>query len=183
MVDASAPVDTTDGGLVTYGSSYTGGQYNLGPVDYTETQFHNACAPSTKYPASVQQTEGSLLAGLWNGIANVAGYCDACIYVTTGKGKSAMLRVVTYGDTSTDSMDVSPSAFQILNTGEYPRLVTWQFAKCPEHGRRLLRVSTGSSEYWTSFWVRNARVPLRSVEVKSVGAMITRRSTAGRTER
>jgi expansin (peptidoglycan-binding protein) len=168
MVDSSVPVDTTDGGIVTYGSPYTGGQYNLGPVDYTETQFHNACAPSTKYPASVQQAEGSLLAGLWNGVANVADYCDACIYVTTAKGKSATLRVVTYGDTSTNSIDVSPSAYQVLNAGEYPRGMTWQFAKCPDTGVVSYEFQTGSSEYWTSFWVRNARIPLRSVEVKSL---------------
>ncbi|HLK36118.1 MAG TPA: hypothetical protein VKU41_05155 [Polyangiaceae bacterium] len=162
----SSPPPTTDGGLVTYGSAYTDGQYNLGPVDYAETQFHNACAPGTKYPASIQQSEGMLLAGLWNGIPNVAGYCDACIYVTTGKGKSAMLRVVTYGDTTTDSVDVSPQAYQILNSGEYPRSMTWQFAKCPDTGAIVYEFQTGSSQYWTSFWVRNARVPISNVEVK-----------------
>ena len=165
--------DVGDGGLVTYGQPYTGGQYNLGPVDYTESQFHNACAPSTKYPAQVQAAEGSLLAGLWNGIAlwdgipSVAGFCDACIWVATDKGQSAMLRVVTYGDTSMNSIDVSPSAFQDLNMGEYPRGMTWQFAKCPDTGAMTYEFQTGSSQYWTSLWVRNARVPLMKVEVQS----------------
>jgi expansin (peptidoglycan-binding protein) len=104
---------------------------------------------------------------LWNGIPNVAGYCDACITVTTAQGKTANLRVVTYGDTTTNSIDVSPAAYQILNSGEYPRTMTWQFAECPDTGKVVYEFQTGSSEYWTSLWVRNARLPLTSVEVKS----------------
>lgn len=169
--DASTSGDvattTGDGGVVLYGSPYTDGQYNLGPVDYAETQFHNACAPGTKYAPAIQSLEGTLLAGLWDGIPNVAGYCDACIYVTTGQGKSALLRVVTYGATSQDSIDVSPDAYAILNTGEYPRTMTWQLAECPATGPIQYEFQTGSSEYWTSFWLRNARVPLAKVEVQS----------------
>jgi expansin len=152
---------------VVYGQPFAGGQYNLGPVDYAETQFHNACAPGTKYASAVQQAEGALLAGLWNGIPDVAGYCDACIWVTTGKGKSALLRVVTYGDTSPNSIDVSPEAYQILNTGEYPRDMTWQFAECPASGPMTYEFQTGANQWWTSLWVRNARVPLSRVEVQS----------------
>jgi hypothetical protein len=167
------PGVTDDGGVVTYGQPYTGGQYNLGPVDYAESQYHNACAPSTKYPAEVQTAEGNLLAGLWSGIAlwdgipNVAGFCDACIWVTTAKGASAMLRVVTYGSTSTNSIDTSTGAYQDLNMMEYPRSMTWQFAKCPDTGAMMYEFQTGSSQYWTSLWVRNARVPLMKVEVES----------------
>lgn len=176
--DAGAPVGTSDGaspvvsssgdgGLVTYGKVYTDGVYNLGPVDYSESQFHNACAPSTKYDSRVQQAEGVLLAGLWNGIPNTDSYCDSCIWVVTAKGKSAMLRVVTYGDTTNDSIDTSPQAYSILNVNEYPRNMTWQFAKCPDTGPMMYEFQTGSSEYWTSLWVRNARVPLAKIEVES----------------
>jgi expansin (peptidoglycan-binding protein) len=167
-------VTTGDGGsLVLYGQPYTGGQYNLGPVDYAETQWHNACAPSTKYPASVQTAEGNVLAGLWSGIQlfggvpSVAGFCDACIWVTTPTGKSDMLRVVTYGSTSNNSIDVSQTAYNVLNTGEYPRTMTWQFAECPDTGPMTYEFQTGSNAYWTSLWVRNARVPLSKVEVQS----------------
>jgi expansin (peptidoglycan-binding protein) len=161
---------TTAGGggpLVTYGQPYEGGQYNLGPVDYAQTQFPNACAPSTKYDPRVQAVEGTLLAGLWNGIPNVAEYCDACIWVTTPKGKSAMLRVVTYGDTSTNSIDTSPDAYSILDDGEYPRAMTWHFAECADTGPMMYEFQTGSNQWWTSFWVRNARVPVAKVEVQS----------------
>ena len=151
----------------TYGPAYEGGQYHLGPVDYAETQWHNACAPATKYDPRVQQAEGDLLAGLWSGITNVAGYCDACIRVATAQGKSALLRVVTYGDTTTNSIDVSPQAYQLLDSGEYPRQMSWQFAECPDTGPMMYEFQTGSNEWWTSLWVRNARVPLAKVEVKS----------------
>jgi expansin (peptidoglycan-binding protein) len=157
----------SDGGLVTFGPPYAGGQYNLGPVDYAESQFHNACAPGTKYDPRVQQAEGTLLAGLWDGIPNVASYCDACIWVVTAKGQSAMLRVVTYGATSMNSIDTSQQAYQVLNQGEYPRAMTWQFAECPNTGPMAYEFQTGSSQYWTSLWVRNARVPLAKVEVLS----------------
>ena len=156
------------GALVTYGMPYTDGQYNLGPVDYSESQWHNACAPGTKYAPAVQAAEGVLLAGLWVGIPNVADLCDACIWVTTGKGKSALLRVVTYGDTTSDSIDVSPEAFAILDSGEFPRTMTWQLAKCPDTGPLLYEFQTGANEWWTSLWVRSARVPVEKVEVKSV---------------
>lgn len=154
---------------MTYAQPFTGGQYNLGPVDYAETQFHNACAPGTKYDQRVQSAEGTLLAGLWSGVngGHPEDYCDACVWVVTGQNKTAMLRVVTYGDTTTNSIDVSPNAYQTLNTGEYPRAMTWQLAKCPDTGPMLYEFQTGSSEYWTSLWVRNARVPLSKVEVKS----------------
>lgn len=164
---SSSGATSSDGGLVTYGSPYTDGQYNLGPVDYTESAFHNACAPPTKYDPRVQAVEGSLLAGLWNGIPDVANYCDACIWVVTGTGASAMLRVVTYGDTTMDSIDTSQSAYSILNRNEYPRPMTWQLAECPDTGPILYEFQTASSQYWTSLWVRNARVPLAKVEVES----------------
>lgn len=158
---------TGTGGGATLGQVFDGGIYNLGPVDYQESQFHNACAPGTKYSAAVQAAEGDMLAGLWNGIPNVAQYCDACILVTTKAGKTALLRVVTYGDTTQNSIDVSPNAFAALNQGENPRSMSWQFAECNDTGKLLYEFQTGSSEYWTSLWVRNGRLPIAKVEVKS----------------
>ncbi len=164
----STPLPTGDAaGLTTYGAPYPGGEFHLGPVDWDETEWHNACAPPTKYAAAVRAAEGVLLAGLWNGIPNVAGYCDACIRVDTAKGKSAVLRVVTYGDTSKNSIDVSPEAYALLNSGEHPRAMTWQFVKCPAGGPILYEFQTAASEWWTSLWVRNVRVPIAKVEVKS----------------
>lgn len=153
--------------LVTYGSPHAGGEFHLGPVDYEETQWHNACAPGTKYAPAIREVEGAYLAGLWGGIPDVASYCDACIYVETAQGKSALLRVVTYGDTTPNSIDVSPAAYAVLDSGEYPRAMTWRFAKCNDTGPLHYEFQTASNPYWTSLWVRNARVPMTSVRVKS----------------
>lgn len=165
----SAPVPgvTTDGGTVVYGETYEGGEFHLGPVDYEETQWHNACAPATKYSSAARKAQGQLLAGLWQGIPNVAGYCDACVLVKTAKGKSALLRVVTYGDTTKNSLDVSPEAFALLDSGEYPRTMSWQFASCPDTGKPIYEFQTEASEWWSSLWVRNVRLPVAKVEVKS----------------
>ena len=165
---ASTPQSGTLGPIVTYGQKYEGGEFHLGPVDWEETKFHNACAPGTKYAPAIRSAQGELLAGLWSGIPNVADYCDACIAVTTARGKSALLRVVTYGETTKNSIDVSPKAFALLDSGEYPRTMSWQFAKCPDVGKIAYEFQTESSEYWTSLWVRKARVPIKKVEVKSV---------------
>jgi len=154
--------------LVTYGQPYTGGQFHLGPVDWEESQWHNACAPGGGYSATIRALEGSYLAGLWNGIPDVAGLCDACIYVTTEQGKSALLRVVTYGDTTTNSIDVSPAAYDVLDSGEFPRAMTWQLARCNDTGPIHYEFQSGAHQWWTSLWVRNARVPIERVEVTSV---------------
>jgi expansin len=163
----SGTVQTPDGPLVTYGETYAGGEFHLGPVDYEETQWHNACAAGTKYAPAIRRSEGVLLAGLWDGIPDVAQYCDACIHVTTAKGKSALLRVVTYGETTKNSIDVSPEAYALLDSGESPRTMTWQLAKCPDAGALVYEFQTGANEWWTSLWVRNGRVPITKVEVKS----------------
>ncbi len=162
-----SPTAAPEAGLVTYGPPYEGGQFHLGPVDYEETQWHNGCAPGTKYAPAVRAAEGQLLAGLWEGIPNVTSYCDACILVKTAVGKTAILRVVTYGETTRNSIDVSPEAYKILDSGEYPRSMAWQFTRCPDTGRVMYEFQTGAHEYWTSLWVRNARIPISKTDVKS----------------
>ncbi|MDX9723154.1 MAG: hypothetical protein RBU37_20550 [Myxococcota bacterium] len=165
-----ATLDTSNphGDGTTYGQVYSGGEFHLGPVDYAETKWHNACAADGGYLSEVQGAEGVLLAGVWNGLPEVASLCDACIAVETEQGKSALLRVVTYGSTTTNGIDVSPEAYAVLDSGEYPRLMSWKLTKCPDTGPVMYEFKTGAHEWWTAFWVRNARVPLKRVEVKSV---------------
>ncbi len=136
--------------------------------------------PAARTLQAIQALEGDLLAGLWSGIPNVADYCDACVYIQTAAGKSALLRVVTYGQTTTNSIDLSPSAFAVLSNGEYPRSMTWHLAECDDTGPVLYEFQAASSEWWTSLWVRNARVPLSKVEVTSANhsAPMSRSSVA-----
>ncbi len=150
-----------------FGTSYSG-QYNLGPVDWQESQWHNACAP---YPASVQAEEGTLLAGLNTQHVDGGRLCDACVLIQAADGKSVIARVVTYGSTGPNDIDVSADVCTALvgaaDCNVYPRNMTWQFAKCPESGPIEYQFQTMASVWWTSFWVRNERMPLAKVEVKS----------------
>ncbi len=167
--DAAATKPPTTDALVL--GQEVSGQYQLGPVDFAETQFHNACAPAGGYRPELQYATGlggEYLAGLANEHADAGGTCDACILIKTATGRSIVARVVTYGDEAEPGdIDVSPSVYQALNTGEYPRSMTWQFAECPDTGTLEYEFQTGANVWWTSFWVRNQRVPLSTVEVQS----------------
>ncbi len=140
------------------------GEYHLGPVEW-EGSFPNACAP---YPAEIAAAEGSLLAGLSNEYAADGSKCDACIKVTTALGHEQILRVVTYGVTAAPgNIDVSQAAYDLLTEGEFPRTMQWQLVACPDTGPLYFQWQTGANEYWTSLWVRNPRVAVDRVEVKS----------------
>ena len=148
------------------------GVYHLGPVDFAETQYHNACAPGGgKYRKELQASVGlggEFLAGVSNAFNQGGGVCDACILIETGKGKSIVARVVTYGVEHADGdIDVSPSVFEAIHQGEEPRSQTWHFARCPEQGALKYEFQTAANAFWTSLWVRNPRVPLVKAEVKT----------------
>ena len=140
------------------------GQYNLGPVEW-EGSFWNSCAP---YVSEVEGLEGELLAGLGLDYNGDGRLCDACILVRTAAGESATLRVVTTGTTNAPGdIDVSSAAYDLLDSGEYPRTMTWQLVECPDTGDILYQFQTGANAWWTSFWVRDQKLPLEKVEVRS----------------
>lgn len=147
------------------------GLYHRGPVDFAETEWHNACAPGTKYRKELQASvglSGEYLAGVSNAFNAGGGVCDACIFIETAQGKSIVARVVTYGVQQADGdIDVSPSVFENIHQNENPRRQTWHFARCPAAGRLVYEFKTEANPYWTSLWVRNPRVPLIKAEVKS----------------
>ena len=165
---SSAGVPSTPDAV--YGEAHSG-QYHLGPVDFAESEWHNACAPQGGYRTelrAVSGLNGEFLAGVSNEVMAGGAVCDACILVETATGKSAVLRVVTYGvSNAPGDLDVSPNAYAALSTGEYPRTMSWRFAKCPDTGGLRYEFQTAANPYWTSFWLRNPRVPLTKVEVKS----------------
>lgn len=161
---------TVDGDKIGEGHQ---GVYHLGPVDFAETEWHNACAPKTKYRAQLQETvglSGEFLAGVSNAFNEGGGVCDACIFIETGKGKTIVARVVTYGVEQADGdIDVSPSVFAAIHQNEDPRSQTWYFSRCPEAGNLQYEFQTEANPFWTSLWVRNPRVPLVKAEVKASG--------------
>jgi expansin (peptidoglycan-binding protein) len=140
------------------------GQYHLGPVEWSGS-FHNACSP---YPASIQAIEGQLLAGVANELGGDGRLCDACVEITTATGRTLVARVVTYGvANAAGDLDLSSAAFNQLSTGGYPRAMSWHLVTCPGEHPVYLQFQTGAHVDWTSFWVRNPRVALARVEVKS----------------
>lgn len=140
------------------------GEYNLGPVEW-EGSFWNACGP---YPAEITTIEGNLLAGLSNEYAADGSQCDACIKIVTALGHETIARVVTYGvTTAPGNIDVSQAAYDVLTEGEYPRTMTWQLVECPDTGPLSFQYQTGANTYWTSLWVRNPRIAVDQLLVKS----------------
>ena len=154
----------------TFGEKHTG-QYHLGPVDFDETEWHNACAPATGYRAELRTETGlggEYLAGLSNELAANGGTCDACILIETATGRSLVARVVTYGiEQAPGDIDVSPAVYEALDTDVYPRTMTWQLAKCPDTGPLRYEFQTEANPWWTSLWVRNSRLPIDKIEVLS----------------
>ena len=151
-----------DGPAASFGDMHSG-QFNLGPVDWSESQWHNACGP---YTADLEQLESrdELLAGLADGWAADGGLCDACVRITVASSqRSVVARVVTQGP---NDIDLSPAAFAALDTSGV-RDMSWQLVGCPDGGKIQYQFQTGANVWWTSLWVRDARLPVTKVEVKS----------------
>ena len=149
------------------------GQYHLGPVDFAETEWHNACAPAGGYRSALHEATGlggEYLAGVSNEYSQSGGVCDACILIKTALGRSIVARVVTYGvEQEPGDIDVSPNVFDAINEDEFPRSMTWEFAKCPDTGALSYEFKSGSNPFWTALWVRNPRSPITNVEVQADG--------------
>jgi len=173
--DASIPVVIADGGSQYFGEPHTG-NFWLGPVDYAETEWHNACAPSVKYPAGIQQLYGNYIMGLANEVvlgnltAGSGQLCDVCAELTAN-GQTLVAHVVTYGqETGPNDIDVSPEIDSAL-AGATGRTVTWRFITCPTTAPIYYTFDgrDWSNIWFFRVWIRNARVPVAKVEYR-VGA-------------
>jgi hypothetical protein len=164
--EAGPPPEPTG---VAFGEKHSG-QYHEGPVDFRESAWHNACAPAGGYRSELRDTVGlygEYIAGVSNQLGADGSLCDACIEIETERGNSIVARLVTYGvHQSPGDIDVSPSVFAAIHEGEYPRTMQWRLTACPPAGNIVYEFQEASHAYWTSLWVRNARLPLRKVEVK-----------------
>ena len=168
--DDGMDIDPETGGRESFGEKHTG-QYHLGPVDFAETEWHNACAPGGGYRSALRNATGlgeELLAGVATQYAQNGGACDACILIETGEGFSTVARVVTYGKTNEPGdIDVSPAVYEALDQGEWPRAMSWGFTECPDTGTLQYEFQTEANPWWTSLWVRNPKVPIDEVAVRS----------------
>lgn len=163
---------SSSGGSESFGDWHTGNFWR-GPVDYEETEWHNACAPSVKYPAGIRALYGDYIMGLANEVTLeglVAGkgqLCDVCVELEAN-GKSLIARVVTFGvQTGPNDIDVSPEIDAALDA-ERGRTARWRFVTCPTSdpihytfdGRQW------ENTWFFRVWVRNARVPIRKLEYR-----------------
>jgi hypothetical protein len=169
-----APVVVTDAGTTYFGEAHSG-HFWLGPVDFSESKWHNACAPSdVKYPSRIQQLYGNYLMGLSNQLtlqnlqAGSGQLCDVCAELTAN-GVTLIAHVITYGDeTGTYDIDVSPEARTALH-GDTNDTLTWRFITCPT---TVPIDYTFDDREWTTnpwyfrVWIRNSRVPVTKVEYK-----------------
>jgi hypothetical protein len=170
---ATSGTGATSGGEKRYFGESHRGNFWLGPVDYAETEWHNACAPSAKYPRGIQALYGDHIMGLANEVllegllAGNGQLCDTCVELAAN-GTTLVARAVTYGEeTGPDDIDVSPELDAALD-GNASRSVTWRFVACPTDapiqytfdGRQWENV------WFFRVWVRNSRVPITKVEVR-----------------
>ena len=142
-------------------------------MDYAETQWHNACAPSVKYPTGIQRLYGDYIMGLANEVtlqgltAGSGQLCDTCVELSAN-GKSLVAHVVTFGqETGPNDIDVSPQIDNALDAAA-GRTATWRFVTCPTIDPI---VYTFDGRQWSNIWffrvwVRNARVPVAKVEYR-----------------
>jgi hypothetical protein len=161
-----------DGGSRYFEDAHSG-NFWIGPVDYAETQWHNACAPSVKYPSAIQTLYGNNIMGLANEVvlqgltASDGQLCDVCAELTAN-GRTLVAHVVTYGqETGPNDIDVSPEIDSALN-GASNRTLTWRFITCPTtapiyytfDGRQW------SNTWFFRVWIRNSRVPISKLEYR-----------------
>jgi hypothetical protein len=168
------PPIVIDQGETRYFGDPHSGNFWLGPVDYSESKFNNACGPAQgTYPPFFQQLYGSYLMGLANEAklqALVAGngqLCDVCAELVAN-GVTLVARVVTYGDeTGPNDIDVSPEARAAL-AGDTNHTCVWRFVTCPTKNPIYYTFDDRewSNTWYFRLWVRNARVPVAEVEYR-----------------
>jgi len=166
---SSGTATMTDG--PAFGDTHSG-NFWLGPVDYTETQYHNACAPSVKYPAGIRALYGTYIMGLANEVvvqglkASAGQLCDACVELDAN-GATVIAHAVTYGqETGPNDIDVSPEAYASLMEGDASHSGTWQLVACPttEPIQYTFDGREWSNVYFFRVWPRNARLPVTKLE-------------------
>ena len=165
--------DSNSSAVRHFGNPHSGNMW-LGPVDFAETKFHNACAPEGGYPSGIRKQYGNYLMGLSDQVelqglaAGSGGLCDACVELNAN-GKVLVAHAVTYGqETGPDDIDLSPEAREALGIGDNNYTGTWQFVTCPttDTMRYTFDGRQWSNIWFFRVWVRNARVPVIKLEYR-----------------
>jgi expansin (peptidoglycan-binding protein) len=165
---------TSQDGVLLYGSPYSNVNMWLGPVDFAETQWHNACGleDGSTYPTVIQNLYGNYLIGLdGENIPNVESHCDDCAQLTAN-GKTIIAHIVTYGvENGVDAIDLSPEARSALGLSNSNWTGTWQFCSCPTDGSPIYyefdsRQWSPQNFWYMRIWTRNQHLPVTMLETK-----------------
>lgn len=156
-----------------FGDSHSG-KFWLGPVDFAETEWNNACSPSNgPYPQGIQKLYGNYLMGvanevkLGNLVASKGQLCDTCAELSAN-GVTLIAHVITYGqETGPNDIDVSPEARDALH-GATNYQLTWRFVTCPTQSPVVYTFDDRdwSNTWYFRVWIRNSRVPVAKVEYR-----------------
>lgn len=169
---ATPAAEPGPGGSRYWGEPHTG-NFWIGPVDYEESEWHNACAPSVKYPAGIQALYGDYIMGLANEVtlgglrASAGQLCDTCVELEAN-GESLIARVVTFGEeTGPNDIDVSPEIDAALHA-DRGRTGSWRFVSCPTSApiQYTFDGRQWSNTWFFRVWVRNARAPVEKLEYR-----------------
>jgi expansin (peptidoglycan-binding protein) len=102
----------------------------------------------------------------WNGSA----VCGECIAITGPKGNVTVRVVDECPDCVSGQLDLSQSAFAKVADVSAGRVnVTWQAVSCAVTGNVAYHYKDGSSQYWTAIQIRNSKLPIAKLEVKTNG--------------
>jgi hypothetical protein len=171
--DTGGTTQGTDG-LLLYGSPYVGVNMWYGPVDFSESSYHNGCGQSNgaKYPTVIQNLYGSYLIGLdGENIPNVESHCDNCAMLSANN-KTIVARIITYGqENGVNALDLSPEARTALGLSDSNWTGTWQFSSCPTGDSPIYYEFDGrqwsDQNFWyMRIWTRNQHLPVTSLETK-----------------
>jgi hypothetical protein len=164
-----------DAGVTYFGNAHTGNFWE-GPVDFAETKWPNACAPSTKYPQAIRDLYGNFLMGFAQEVtlgslsAGGGELCDVCVELSAN-GKTAVAHAITYGqETGPNDIDISPELIAFFGAPSPPN-GSWRVVSCPTTAPI---VYTFDGRQWDNtwffrVWIRNARLPVAKVEYQLGG--------------
>lgn len=158
--EASLPPGT----LVDAGAIATLGQEHAGGASYDDgvSTGSGSCGfPSTP--------TGPFYVGVGPDFNAHAELCGACLLVKAQNGNALLAEVVTWGVVAApNNIDLSRSAFDALfGAGAPMSPMTWAVAPCDRTDPIRYVFLTGANVDWTGLQVRNLRLPVTKLEVKS----------------
>ncbi|WP_394845951.1 hypothetical protein LZC95_00625 [Pendulispora brunnea] len=99
--------------------------------------------------------------------------CGACAAVQGPKGKITVRIVDQCPECARGHLDLSKEAFaKIANVDDGRVPITWQTVACDVSGNVAYHYKDGSSQYWTAIQVRNHRLPIRKLEIRTSSGFV-----------